>query len=157
VAAGGGRPESGDLVERELGAGGDREIVVADALAVDELDPVLRRMHALRADRHEVDLLLRERARDVELDVGALAPVDGDPRIARHEMEARRVRDHRDPILTPRQLTHLVGHRHPAEARAQNDDVRHDSSGEGRRDGGARSNTKRETAAGAAPEKPNAY
>ncbi len=69
----------------------------------------------------------------VELDVGALAPVHGYPGVARHELKARRVGDHRDLVVAPRELAHLVGHRHAAEAGPKYDDVCHDLSFPARR------------------------
>ena len=61
VAARRGGAEPGDLVEGELRAGGDHQVVVGDAVAVVQLDPVLGRMHPLGADRDELDALALER------------------------------------------------------------------------------------------------
>ena len=125
MAAGRCRAEPGDFIEGEFGSGGDDEVVVGDAAAVVELEPVLGRVQALGAYRDEFDPLALEGGADVELDVFPGPPVHGDPGIARNEMEARIVGDDGDLVFLARELAHLVGHRHAAQACSQDDDMCH--------------------------------
>ena len=119
------RTETGDLVERELRTGGDHEIVVVDEISVLEPDAVLLRLHALGAGGDEPDSHLREQRRQRQLDVLALPPADRDPRIGGRELERGPVRDDRQPVAGPELLLHLEGHRHAAEAAAEDHDMRH--------------------------------
>src|SRR5512145_1834041 len=62
------RSESRHLVEGEVGASGDYQVVVADGTAVIELDLVAFGMQPLGSGRYEVDSLLRHDGCDRNLD-----------------------------------------------------------------------------------------
>jgi hypothetical protein len=85
-------------------------------------------MHALGADRDEVDFLLRQQRRDLDFDVAALAPIDRDPGIRWREVVLGIVRNHRQRVAGTEDFTHFIGGRHATDAGAENYDVRHVSS-----------------------------
>jgi hypothetical protein len=62
---------------------------------------------------------------DLELDFVALAPIDGDPRIRRHEMELRRVRNDRHDVRLAGLRPHFVGHRHAADTCTHDHNMSH--------------------------------
>jgi hypothetical protein len=82
---------------------------------------------AFCAGRFVCDDLGREARRNLELDVLAASPADGDPGVRRNEVEVGTVADHRHGIPDTQVFLHLVGHRHAAEARAQDHDFGHGS------------------------------
>ncbi len=113
------------FLECQLRSGGDDEKVVVDHSAVGQLDLVPFRVHPLDRCRDEVDLLARQGWADVDLDVVALAPIHGKPRVGRHEVELRVARNDGDLVLRAGALAHFVGHRHAADACSHNNDVCH--------------------------------
>ena len=117
--------EALDLVEGELRAGGDDEVVVVEEGAVAQLDLVLFRVNAPGARRVERDAFLRQVFRGREFDFAALAPAHRHPGVGRNEMEIRAVADDGQLVAGLELFLHLVSHRHAAEARADDDDTCH--------------------------------
>jgi len=56
-------------------------------------------VHALCALRQQLHALAFHDVREIDLDLLALAPADGDPGIGRHEMIDRALRDDAEAIL----------------------------------------------------------
>ena len=117
--------ESLDFLEGETRTGRDDQEVVVEQRPVAEFHLVLLGMHALRTGGRELDALSTEVLGHRKLDVVALAPVHGDPRIGRDEVERRCVRDDGDAVAWTSKFLHFVGHGHAAQARADDHDVRH--------------------------------
>ncbi|MPL80122.1 hypothetical protein SDC9_26015 [bioreactor metagenome] len=117
-----------DLVEGQFGAGGDDDVVVGDRTAVDQLDAVLLGVQAGRGDGDEVDVLARHRRRQVDRDVLAVAPADGDPGVRGHEMVLRVLGDDRDLVFLADIVAQLVGHDGAAKPGSENHDMCHSSS-----------------------------
>src|SRR5215469_6001241 len=93
--------EARHLVEREVGPGGDHEIVVGDGTAVLELDPVLLWMDAPGSLLQIVDAFALHHVLEIDLYIGSFAPADRDPGIRRHEMIPSPLTDDRQPVVTP--------------------------------------------------------
>jgi len=70
-----------DLIEGQIRPCRNYKIIVINALAVIELDPLLRGVKPFRADGGEADLLAGEDRRQMNLDCFGLPPPDGDPRV----------------------------------------------------------------------------
>ena len=88
--------EARDLLEGQLRAGGDDEIVVVNRAAVIELELVVVRVQALDADAGKLDAVFVHDLGQIDLDLLGLAPADGDPGIGRRELEIVGVPDQRD-------------------------------------------------------------
>ena len=119
------RAEALDLVEGEFGAGGDDQVVVVDRRAVIEFDPVLLGMDPLRAFGAQLDAALFEDGGEIDRDVLAVAPADGDPWIRRDEGIGAAEIDDGKLVLRAQLLLHLVGHDDTAQTGAENHDARH--------------------------------
>ena len=118
--------EALDLVEGELGAGGDHQVVVVDRAAVLELDAVFLRMHPLGALRQVADVLALHHRVEVDLDILALAPAHRHPGIGRHEMVARPLADDGEVVPLAQLRDQFVGHDGAAQAGPQHHNLCHD-------------------------------
>ena len=103
------RPEALDLVEGELGSGGDDQIVVGDRFAVRQLDPVLLRHQLLGRGVDEVHLVARQHRGEVDGDLRLRPPVHRHPRVGRGELEEGRLGDDRDLVGTVEGGAQLIG------------------------------------------------
>ena len=119
------RTGAGHLVEAQLGAGRDHQVVVVNALAVGQGEPVGIGLY--RRDRlgNEAYALALEQRRDLERDVLALAPVHRDPGVRGRELEIVHRTDHRDLVLLGQEVAQFVGSRHAADACANDNDMGH--------------------------------
>ena len=119
------RPEAGNLVEGEVGAGGDDQIIVDELGAVIEHDAVFAGMDAFGALRLEADPLLGEHRLQIDGDILALAPAHGDPWVGGHEGVGAAEIDDGEHVLAAELRLHLVGHDDATQAGAEHDDMCH--------------------------------
>ena len=120
------RSEALDLVEGELGTGGDDQKVVAAAL-----EPSASSSDSRSACTRVAATGLKSMPRlakvalEIDLDVRALAPADRDPWIRRNEMVVRFFGDDRELIAPAALVLHLVSHDDAAKSGAKHHYVCH--------------------------------
>ena len=119
------RAGAGHFVKRQLGAGGDDQVVIVQAAAVVQLQRIVRGVNPLDQLRDEADALFFQVRPDWKGDGFALAPAHRHPRVGRHELEIIHRVDDGDAVLRAEALAQLVGGRHAARACAEDDDVGH--------------------------------
>ena len=73
-------------------------------------------------------MLFLKHRRQFDFDVGRLAPVDGNPRVGRHEMEGGGVSNDDDFVFLAGVFLHFKGHGDAANAGTDEDNFSHDSS-----------------------------
>jgi hypothetical protein len=121
------RSEAGDLVERQIGAGGDHQIVIGHALPIRQFHPALRRMEAGGALGEQTNALSPHHRFEIDLDIAPLAPAHRYPRIGRGELEPRPLPDQGHAILGPHLLDRLECGQRAAEAGPQDHNLCHDA------------------------------
>ena len=120
------RAGAGHLVEAELGAGGDDQVVVGQRRHRRRASSLLPSASICVTALAMKPMPLRSSSgADLQDHVFALAPAHGDPGVGRHELEVVDRADHGDLVFLAQRGAHLVGGGHAAEAGAQDDDVSH--------------------------------
>ena len=119
------RAQSFDLIEGELGARGDHQVVVVEERTIPQLDAIAVRMYARRPGGAEGNAMFRQHRGKVDGDVVLGAPFDGHPGIGRRELEKRLVGNKSDAILPADRLLQVVGAGNAADTAAKDDDVGH--------------------------------
>jgi hypothetical protein len=112
---------------RQLGTGGDDQVVVGQAGAVGQFQRIALGVDALHGLGHELDALLLEVRADRECDGLALAPAHGQPRVGGHELEIVDGVDDGDAMRAVQQCAQFIGCGHAADAGAEDDGVCHGS------------------------------
>ena len=115
--------ESFDLVERQVRAGGNHQVVVAQRTAIEEFDLFLFRMQPLGALRVEPDIAFAHDRLEIDADLVAIAPADGDPGIGWNEGILCPLVDHRYLVLGAQKVAQLIGHDGAAQAGTEYNDV----------------------------------
>jgi hypothetical protein len=119
------RPGARHLLESQLRAGGDDEVVVGEGAAVLQLQRVGVGRDARDGLSDEVDALALQRGPDREGDRLALAPAHRQPRVGGHELEVVHRVDDGDAVAVAELGLQLVGCGHAAGAGAEYDDMCH--------------------------------
>lgn len=119
------RPKAHDLVEGEVGAGGDHKVIIGDGTPVFEQDAAFRRDHLFCAHGDQVDAAPGKDRGEIHLDVLAFAPAHRHPGVGGYEMIGGAAVDHCELIFPAELVPDLVCGDHSAKACAENNDVRH--------------------------------
>ena len=120
------RPRTRDLVEAQLGAGGDDQVVVVQRLATVKGEAVGFGVDGRHCPGDEADALPRQWGRYRHGDHRALAPADRHPGVGRGELKAVGRADDGDAVFPAEQRARLVGGRHATDAGTDDHDMGHD-------------------------------
>ena len=120
------RAEAFDFIEGEFRPRRDDKVIVGNRLAIHQGDALFFGMQLFRGDGDEVDALLRHGRREVDGDLFAVAPADGDPGIGRHEVIGRILGHDGDLVFLAKLFLQFIGHDGPAQTSAQNYDMCHE-------------------------------
>ncbi len=119
------RSQAFDLFERQLRSRCNHEIVVFDRRVVVELEAIIVRMQATYADTGELDTVFFHQVAQVDLDLPALAPADGNPGIRWRKFEKVGIADEHEFVLTAEFLAEFIHLRDAANTGTHYDDLCH--------------------------------
>jgi hypothetical protein len=111
------------LVERELRAGGDDEVVIGQPAAVCQFQRIAFGVDARDRLSHEGDVLFLQIGPNLKRDGLAISPTHRHPRVGRHELEVVHRIDQGNAVIAPELFAQFVGGGHAASSSTEYDDV----------------------------------